>query len=173
VLALAEDSGNTRRRIESRMGQEFGGEQRALVAWRSFAFCFFYFSAVLGGVDCSYKLIPSMTLTHAQRIIHNFHDVIGFGLGQLITHWPPLTHELGFCTLEPIHGPVFSCTRRCADIPLTSRLTLLTRNDPTLKPESPVHQARIALDSNQAVPVNLTYKLTKKIANSQIQECIG
>jgi hypothetical protein len=30
------------------------------------------------------------------------------------------------------------------------------------KPESPIRQAWTALDSNQGVPVNLTYKLTKK-----------
>ena len=30
------------------------------------------------------------------------------------------------------------------------------------KPKSPVRQARTALDSNQGVPVNLTYKLTRK-----------
>jgi hypothetical protein len=30
------------------------------------------------------------------------------------------------------------------------------------KPESPVRQARTALDSNQGVPVNLTCKLTRK-----------
>ena len=40
--------------------------------------------------------------------------------------------------------------------------TVLTRNDHTPKPESPVRQARTALDSNQVVPVNLTYKLTRK-----------
>ena len=39
---------------------------------------------------------------------------------------------------------------------------VLIRNDHTPKPESPVRQARTALDSNQGVPVNLTCKLTRK-----------
>ena len=36
------------------------------------------------------------------------------------------------------------------------------RNDHTTKPDSPVRQARTALDSNQDVPINLTCKLTRK-----------
>jgi len=39
---------------------------------------------------------------------------------------------------------------------------LLTRNDHTPSPESPVRHARTALDSNQGVPANLTYNLTRK-----------
>jgi hypothetical protein len=39
---------------------------------------------------------------------------------------------------------------------------MLPRNNHTPKPESPVRQARTALDSNQGVPVNLTCKLTRK-----------
>ena len=39
---------------------------------------------------------------------------------------------------------------------------VLKRNDYTPKPESPVCQARTALDSNQGVPVNLTCKFTRK-----------
>ena len=39
---------------------------------------------------------------------------------------------------------------------------MLTRNDHTPKPESPVRQGHTTLDSNQGVPVNLTCKLTRK-----------
>ena len=39
---------------------------------------------------------------------------------------------------------------------------LLMRNDHTQKPESPVRQAQTAFDSNQGVPVNLSYKLIRK-----------
>ena len=39
---------------------------------------------------------------------------------------------------------------------------VLKRNNYTPKPESPVCQARTALDSNQGMPVNLTCKLTRK-----------
>jgi len=47
-------------------------------------------------------------------------------------------------------------------VPLGVPKDVLTRNDRTPKPESPVRQAQTALDSNQGVPVNLTYKLTRK-----------
>jgi hypothetical protein len=52
----------------------------------------------------------------------------------------------------------------CCDVFQTLNLAmcLLTWNDHTPKPESPVCQARTALDSNQGVPVNLTCKLTRK-----------
>ena len=39
---------------------------------------------------------------------------------------------------------------------------MLTQNDHTPKLESPVRQDRTALDSNQDVPVNLTYKSISK-----------
>ena len=44
----------------------------------------------------------------------------------------------------------------------TSSKNMLTRNDHTPKPESPVRQARTALDSNQGVPVTLISKLTRR-----------
>ena len=48
--------------------------------------------------------------------------------------------------------------------------TVLTRNDNTPNPESPVRQARTALDSNQGVSVNLTCKLTRKQQPSNTRE---